>query len=512
MTLGALDGKLAGMTKLCNLGDLIDRSRDPGEIALIDLGDNAREYSHGELDRDANAVARGLRARGLAMGDRVAILSANRAVFLTAYFGVMRAGMIAVPVNYKFPAPTIAFILRDAEIKLVFADAGRANSVPRDMPLVVFGAEFDAFVDPGEFKSVQPADDVAMFLYTSGSTGRPKGVPLTHRGHLWVVDTRVAALDRRDHRVLVAAPLYHMNALAVSKFAIAAHLTIILMPQFTAPEYISAIAAHRATWLTSVPTMLAMVARERELLSHTDLSSVRIARMGSAPVSHALFAALRQILPNAQITNGYGTTEGGPAVYGPHPDGLPQPDISVGYPRPGQGARLVDGDKLDADQGVLHCRNPSVMPGYHNLPEKTAEVLSADGWYDTGDIMRRDENGFHYFVGRTDDMFNCGGENIYPSEVERLIERHPEVEQACVVAVPDAIKGFKPAAFVVAKAGAAPGAAAIKEFTLAHGPAYRHPRQVFLVAVLPLTGTNKIDRNLLTERAVREAQAMEGAE
>jgi len=255
-----------------------------------------------------------------------------------------------------------------------------------------------------------------------------------------------------------------------------------------------------------------MVARERELLSHTDLSSVRIARMGSAPVSQALFAALRQILPNAGITNAYGTTEGGPCVYGPHPDGVAQPDISVGYPRPGQGARLVDGDNMDADQGVLHCRNPSVMPGYHNLPEKTAEVLSADGWYDTGDIMRRDENGFHYFVGRTDDMFNCGGENVYPSEVERLIERHPEVEQACVVAVPDAIKGFKPAAFVVAKAGAAPDAAAIKEFTLAHGPAYRHPRQVFFVVALPLTGTNKIDRNLLTERAVREAQAMESAE
>ncbi|HIC66725.1 MAG TPA: long-chain fatty acid--CoA ligase, partial [Paracoccus sp.] len=250
------------MTKLFNLGDLVDRSRDPGKIALIDLGDNAREYSHGELDRAANAVARGLRARGLAVGDRVAILSANRAAFLTAYFGVMRAGMVAVPVNYKFPAPTIAYILRDAEIKLVFADAQRADSVPQDMPLVIFGAKFDAFVDAGEFESVVPADDVAMFLYTSGSTGRPKGVPLTHRGHLWVVDTRVAALDRRDHRVLVAAPLYHMNALAVSKFAIAAHLTIILMPQFTAPGYIAAIAAHRATWLTSVPTILAMVARE----------------------------------------------------------------------------------------------------------------------------------------------------------------------------------------------------------------------------------------------------------
>ncbi len=496
------------MSTLTNLGDLTDRARNPDRIALIDLGDNAREYSHGELDRAANAVARGLRARGLAVGQRIAILSANRAEFLTAYFGSMRAGLVAVPVNYKFPAETIAYILRDAGIKLIFADAERAANVPGGIPLIVFGAPgdggFDALLDSGEFECVRPADDVAMFLYTSGSTGRPKGVKLTHRGHLWVVDVRVAALDARDHRVLVAAPLYHMNALAVSKFATAAHLTIILMPQFTAAGYIAAIEEHRATWLTSVPTMMAMVARERESLARTDLSSVRIARMGSAPVSHALFAELRQILPNAEISNGYGTTEGGPAVYGPHPGGVAQPDIAVGYPRPDQGVRLVDGDNMDADQGVLQCRNPSVMPGYHNLPDKTAAVLSADGWYDTGDIMRRDENGFHYFVGREDDMFNCGGENVYPSEVERLIERHPDVEQACVVAVPDAIKGFKPAAFVVAKAGAKPNAAAIKDFTLAHGPAYRHPRQIFFLPALPLTGTNKIDRNLLTERAISE--------
>lgn len=508
MTSGASNGKLAGMTKLRNLGDLIDREQDPDKIAVIDVGDDAREYSHGELDRAANAVARGLRARGLAVGDRVAILSANRIEYLTAYFGAMRAGLVAVPINYKFPAETVAYILRDADIGLIFADAERATGVPDGVPLVVFGAPgdggFDALLDPGEFHCARPADDVAMFLYTSGSTGQPKGVRLTHRGHLWVVDIRVAALDARDHRLLVAAPLYHMNALAVSTFAIAAHLTVILMPQFTAASYIAAIEAHRATWLTSVPTMMAMVARERELLARTDLSSVRTARMGSAPVSPALFAELRQILPTAQITNAYGTTEGGPSVYGPHPGGLPQPDLSVGYPRPDQGARLVDGDNMAADQGVLHCRNPSVMPGYHNLPEKTAEVLGPDGWYDTGDIMRRDENGFHYFVGRRDDMFNCGGENVYPNEVERLIERHPEVEQVCVVAVPDAIKGFKPAAFVVAKAGTAPDAGAIKEFTLAHGPAYRHPRQVFFLPALPLTGTNKIDRDLLTKRAMNE--------
>ncbi len=499
-----------------NLGDLLNRSKDSDKIALIDLSrpEGAREFSHAEIDAASRAVARGLLARGLKRGDRVAIVSANRVEFLTAYFGTMRAGLVSVPINYKFPDETVDYILRDADIKLVFADAERADRVPSDFPVLVFGDDggFDALCDPGEFESVRPAkDEIAMFLYTSGSTGRPKGVPLTHAGHLWVVETRIDPPPDADHRVLVAAPLYHMNGLATCKLAFGAHLTIVLMPQFTATGYIETIGRYGVTWLTSVPTMLAMVAREKDTLARTDLSSVRIARMGSAPVSQKLYDDLREVFPNALITIGYGTTEGGPSCYGAHPDGLPQPGMSVGYPRPDCDARLVDGDDMDADQGVLHCRNPSVMPGYHNLPEKTAEVLSADGWYDSGDIMRRDENGFHYFVGRVDDMFNCGGENVYPGEVEKMLEKHPDIEQACVVPVPDEIKGYKPSAFVVPVDGKQLEEQAVKEFALANGPAYQHPRQVVFLPSLPLTGTNKIDRNALTEQAKSTAALEETA-
>jgi len=501
------------MGGLYNLGDLVDRSRDPEAIGLIDVGGDGagtRSYTHAEIDAEAAAVARGLLRAGYRRGDRIGILAANRAEFLTAYLGTMRAGMVSVPINFKFPADTVSFILDDADIRLVFVDAARRAAVPTSVPVVAFGDDgpggFAAFLDAGPFQTVvSDPGEVAMFLYTSGSTGRPKGVPLTHAGHLWVVEQRIAARLDPDHRMLVAAPLYHMNGLAICKVAMAAHLRIVLLPQFETAAYIRAIGAHGITWLTSVAAMMAMVVREEELLARIDLSSVRMVRMGSAPVSQKLIDDIRRLLPNASITNGYGTTESGPVAFGPHPKGLAQPPISIGYPVAGIGIRLVDGDDMDADYGVLHTRCPAVMPGYHNMPEKTAEVMTADGWYVTGDVMRRDENGFHYFVGRVDDMFNCGGENVYPSDVERLLERHPDIEQACVVPVPDEIKAFKPVAFVVSRDGAGLTEDAVKAFALANGPAYQHPRKVTFLPTLPLTGTNKVDRKALAARAAMEA-------
>ncbi|MDE0815261.1 MAG: class I adenylate-forming enzyme family protein [Alphaproteobacteria bacterium] len=492
------------MTYLFNLGDLIDPAADLDKAALIDLKDpeTPRTYSFRDVDNAANAVARGLIKRGFQRGDRVAILSENRMEFISAYFGTMKAGMVSVPVNFKFPGATIEFILQDADIKFVFADAQQTAKVPTEYDIVNFddADNYAAFCDPGPFDAVRAdADEVAMFLYTSGSTGRPKGVPLTHAGHLWVVEQRIAKRPDPDHRLIVAAPLYHMNGLAIFKVAMAAHLSVVLLPKFSAPAYINAVETYKVTWLTSVAAMMAMVVREKNVLAATDLSSVRIIRMGSAPVSQQLVDDLRAMLPGTEITNGYGTTEAGPVVYGPHPDGVKQPDISIGYPLSPTSARLADGDNLDADHGVLHCKNPSVTPGYHNLPEKNAEAMTADGWYVTGDVMRRDEDGFHYFVGRTDDMFNCGGENVYPSDVEKMLERHTGIEQACVVPVPDDIKGFKPIAFVVPQIGSDLTEDAVKQFALEHGPAYQHPRTVTLMDSLPLTGTNKVDRKRLLD-------------
>ncbi|ETW95827.1 MAG: hypothetical protein ETSY1_29050 [Candidatus Entotheonella factor] len=281
----------APLSNLVNLGDLVQRDADLKAIALIDCHDDAnpRDYTHGDLDAAANAVARGLIARGGKRGDRIAILAANRAAYLMAYLGTMRAGMVSVPVNFKLPRDTVEYVMRDAGVSMVFADAERLSLCPADLPVVNFDCSgndgFDAFLDPGPFDVVRPApDEIAMFLYTSGSTGRPKGVPLTHAGQLWAMVARARnGRGWEQQRFMVAAPLFHMNGLASAKFALAAHASFVLMPQFRAVPFIRALARHRCTFITSVPTMMALMAQETEALAQHDLSSVTRVSMGSAP-------------------------------------------------------------------------------------------------------------------------------------------------------------------------------------------------------------------------------------
>jgi long-chain acyl-CoA synthetase len=227
--------------------------------------------------------------------------------------------------------------------------------------------------------------------------------------------------------------------------------------------------------------------------------------MGSAPASEVLLDRLQERFPGARINLNYGITEGGPVLLSwKHPDGIPRPRVSVGYPLPDVEIRLEDGP--DENQGILHTRNPGVMLGYHNLPEESAKALK-DGWLDTGDILRRDENGWFYFVGRSDDMFVTGGENIYPGDVETMLERNDAIMQAVVVPAPNALKAHVPHAFIVLRDGETLTEDEVKKFALANAPAYAHPRRVFFVDALPLAGTNKIDRKLLIQRATEAAEA-----
>jgi acyl-coenzyme A synthetase/AMP-(fatty) acid ligase len=388
--------------------------------------------------------------------------------------------------------------MKDSQVKFAVADAERAPLVRELVPTLAM-AELDSLVDPGPFTPVEMKfEETAMVLYTSGSTGLPKGVPLSHGGYIWATTCTPEQRPAIEGKtVIIAAPLFHMNGLFSAKLVMVYGGTIALMTGFNAKGYIRAIERYRVAMVTSVPTMLALVMRETEALAKADLGSVTTAVTGSAPSTPEFFEQMHRLFPNAETANSWGTTESGPIAFGPHPDGIAKPPSALGHPRKGIDVKLVEGD---ADQGVLHIRTPALMSGYYNREADTRKRL-IDGWYDTGDVMRRDAQGFYFFVGRADDMFQCGGENVYPGEVEKLLGQHPDVAQVCVVPVPDAIKYQLPVAFVVPKPGTKPSEDALRRFALDNGPAYAHPRAVWFVAELPLAGTNKIDRKALVERA-----------
>jgi long-chain acyl-CoA synthetase len=493
--------------KYDNQGDAISRDVPREALALIDAGGNGSErlYSYGDMFRLSGAVARGLLKRGLKRGDRVAILSANRAEFLLTFLGTMQAGLVSVPVNYKLPAETVAYIVGDCDAKLVIGDDTRLRLAPDTVPKISFDKDFASLLDEGPFTPIkmQP-EEPAMFLYTSGSTGRPKGVVLSHYSHLWAIAQRPRRVVPEGQRSLVAAPLYHMNGLAMCQTTLSHGDTIVLLPQFTTRGYIEAAARHRVAFLTSVPTMIAMMLREKELLATNDLSAVEAVRMGSAPITQSLIDQVRAAFPKAAISNGYGTTEAGPVVFGPHPDGIAQPELSTGYPHPEVQLRLVRDGREVQDEGVLEMKCGALMTHYHKLPEVTTKAMTPDGYYRTGDVFRRGENGFFFFVGRADDMFVCGGENIYPGEVEKMLERHPGIHQAAVIPIPDELKGHKPIAFVVRANGADLDEQAVKSYALANAPAYQHPRQVIFIDEMPLAGTNKIDKRALAQHLAKQ--------
>lgn len=480
-----------------NLGDLADRSLDQTRAALIDLRlpEAPRTWTHGEIDRAAGGVAAALTAMGFPRGARIGILALNRAEYVIAYFGIMRAGLVAVPINSKLAQDTLDFIMDDAAIRLVFADAANAPRIRAGIPVIDFDSDFADRCPPADFTTLEMApDEIGQMLYTSGSTGRPKGVPLTHAGQLWALSTRPQA---PDERYIIAQPLFHMNGLMALKGTFITNACVVVLPGFEVRAYTRAIAEYRITAVMAVPTMFARVIKEADLLAELDFSALKRMVLGSAPITLGLIQRIQAAFPNVTLGNGYGTTEAGPGVFGPHPDGIPTPPLALGVPLKGIEVRLEGGT---ADEGVLFMKTPATMAGYNNLPEKTAAVLK-DGWYDSGDVMRRDEHGFFYFVGRADDMFVCSGENIYPGEVEKLLERHPDIQAAAVVPLPDEERAAVPVAFVVPRAGATVTVDVVKRFALDNGPAYQHPRRVLFLNELPWAGTNKVDRKALIDQA-----------
>jgi len=482
-----------------NLGKLFKGNIGGNRFAAIDLLDpnNPKTLSYKELDQRCNSVARALANGGLGVGDRVAILAQNRIEFIEVIFGALRAGCVPVPINYKLAKEAVEYILEDADVKYVFADTGSSHLCGADFPLVNFDRDYEAFLDAGDFSAIEVTEDqVSMQLYTSGTTGRPKGVLLTHAGQGWASDALVKARHLTDDdRILISAPFFHKNALVAIKTAMLPGASLVIMPKFEARPAIKAVNDYKVTMVTGVPTMMYMMLAERDLIESSDFSAVRTVSMGSAPASDVLLGEISKVFTKAAIQLNYGTTEGGPIMLGWfHPEGKPRPVGAVGYPIPGCEFRFEGGPT--EYEGELVVRNPGVAIGYYNLPVESAKSFK-DGWNYSGDIMRQDVDGWFYFLGRVDDMFNCGGENIFPGEVEALLEKHDDITQAVVLPFSHESKGQAPYAFIVVESASELDEDQVKSYSLDNGPAYAHPRKVFILPNIPLTGTNKIDRDAL---------------
>jgi len=247
-----------------------------------------------------------------------------------------------------------------------------------------------------------------------------------------------------------------------------------------------------------VAAVFTMFLQHRDYLRTLDLSALRHMTIGSAVVMPELVDAVERALPHVKVSESYGLTEGGSPLRAPI-DGRAVPRGSPGVAAPEIELRLIDAAGNDADEGELLIRCPYVCRGYYNEPEITRAKLT-DGWLHTDDVFCKDKDGFFYFRSRVDDMFSCGGENVYPKEVENLLFGHPEVVNAVVAPVPHAVKGFVPAAMVIAREGSMVTGEDLKTYCLAKGPAYSHPRFVDIVAALPLNGAGKIDRRAVAAK------------
>ncbi|WP_016699367.1 class I adenylate-forming enzyme family protein [Actinoalloteichus spitiensis] len=366
--------------------------------------------------------------------------------------------------------------------------------------------ELDDGVNP---VAVSP-DEVCMQPYTSGSTGRPKGCLLTHGGQLW--NARANRDFWRlgpDQKGLITAPLYHKNAMiCVVKPALLSGATMVVNTDPDPRSIPAEVERHRCTYTTGVPATYEMLLASGSHLGR-DLSSLRFVVCGSAPLSEEFSRRITAGL-GVPVVEAYGLTEGGPQVLATPRDAIRTG--SAGIPVPGAEVRLVgvpgrDGAGTDAgtdfmvrtgEVGEIWVRSPGVALGYHRLPEVTASRITPDGWLRTGDLAWRDVDGYHYVVGRRDEMMQVGGENVYPTEVERLVLALPEVTQVAVVPVPHPVKGQVPVAFVRAEGITEEE---IRRHTLERGAPYAHPRRVWFLDALPLGATGKVDRAALVRMA-----------
>jgi acyl-CoA synthetase (AMP-forming)/AMP-acid ligase II len=469
----------------------------PGRVAVTVDGE---PVTHAELDDGAARVA-GWLARRVRPGDRVLLAAAASVGFVRCYLGALRAGAVVVLANPGYTGAELEHLVADSGAVLAFADPGPARLLATLAPGGGPVQTADVRMLPGEAGraagvAVRP-DDTALLAYTSGTTGRPKGVPLTHRQLAVSIRSAMAAWGWSGDDVLAhALPLYHQHGLGGVHAALIAGGTVHIRSRFSPGDLAGTIRDTRASALFAVPTIYQALT-DSDAVTPGDFASLRLAVCGSAPLSPALAERLTAAFGHIPLIR-YGTTETGLNVSNPLDD--PRGD-TVGVPLPGVLARIEAAPGIEADQGAdgeIQLRGPQVFAGYWHDPTATQAAFTPDGWFRTGDIGAVDPATGHLRIrGRTKEMIITGGLNVYPREVEIVLEAHPSVAEAAVAGVPHERWGEQVTGWVVLREGREFDEAALIAYARTRLAAYKCPKQVFQLAALPRNHVGKILRSAL---------------
>ncbi len=498
-----------------NIGDFLNRRAKlhPNREGLVCEG---VRLTFGQMNERANRLARAMKKLGIQPGDRVALLAFNEVEYFDVFFGLGKIGAVLVPLNYRLAGPELQYILQDSEAKVfIFGKEyheivdGFRKEIPAEhlisldeqppewaasLPKLV-GAE-----SADEPELVGGDHDTLSILYTSGTTGRPKGAMLTHLNYFWSAVTMEVTLKERGDTSMIALPLFHIGALGGLPYFVHRGTRSVLLRTFDPKRFLEVVQQEKVTGFGSVPVMLTFLKLVPDFEKY-DFSSVKIILVYAAPVPVSLIEEYNKA--GIEVRQLYGLTEcTGPASVIDSENAISRAG-SCGRPFFHTDIRLVD----DNDQvvtgpdalGEVAIRADNVMKGYWNRPEETARTIR-DGWLYTGDIARRDKEGFYYIFDRKKDMIISGGENIYPAELEDIILTHPQVADVGVIGFEHETWGEAVKAIVVCKPGESLTEEGLITWCKDKMGKFKIPKKVVFTDNIPRTPTGKILKRILREQ------------